>query len=203
MTSFRSVLFALAMASVAPGLASAQLPLPFSLSVEVVPSLAVPLGDFADSENGVGASAGPGISAGASLGFGAFAVYGDYQYTRFGCDKCGGGGLDEQVNDFGWEAGAQIRLPLPLLPVTPWVRGGVLGHQLQFTGNGGSVTSEQAIGFAAGLGADVRLPLPGSLLLAPSVSYRSYSADFDFERFRDQSADVASAVFGLGLVYRF
>ncbi|HET8654777.1 MAG TPA: hypothetical protein VFL93_04640 [Longimicrobiaceae bacterium] len=206
MQGFRAVsLFAalavLCLGNPSPG--RAQLPLPVSLSIEARPAFGVPTGGFS-SASGLGATNGPGGSVGASVGLGPIAAYAEYTAVRFGCSQCSEAGLDDRALDTGWEVGAKLRLtPLPFLPVQPWVRGGVIGHQLQLSGDEGHVESKMGSGYSIGVGVDLPLLSYASVHLAPEVDYRSYSAEYDFQQFGSTSTDVRYLAVGLGLVYRF
>lgn len=185
--------------------AAAQLPGGFGLTLELTPAVGVSTGGFASSNPGAGAGNGFGIGGGATLGLGSLvSLYGAYQYLVFACDGCMQSGLDEEVNDAGWEAGLHVGSPVSVLGIRPWLRAGVLGHQLQFTGNGGSLASEPSIGIA--LGAGTELPLAGGLLLMPALRFRAYSAEFDFsteDLTRTRATDVSYLTLDLGLAYRF
>jgi hypothetical protein len=181
--------------------AAAQLPMGVWASVEVHPSLGSPRGDFA--AGGIGAGDGTGFAAGASVGRGPFGVYAEYQRMAFDCAQCGELDLDDRVTDRGWEAGLLLRGPALPFAVRPWVRGGVLQHQLGFEGLGGSSASEPSSGMAVGGG--LALPLHRFVEIAPSVTYQSYEASFDFadEGLASRSTDVSYLIYRLGLAVRF
>lgn len=176
--------------------AAAQRPGGLSLELEVTPSVAVPAGDF--SSAAPGASMGVGIGGGALLGLGSrVGVYGGYQYMRFGCSRCAGAGLDG-VSDLGWEAGAQLAAPLLVAGTRPWLRGGLLAHQLRFSGVGASEASRQAIGFSFGVGSTVPL---GPVALLPALRFRAYPAEFDFASLPRRSTEVMYLSVDLGLAF--
>jgi hypothetical protein len=189
--------------------AGAQMLPGVSIAVEARPLLGMPVGDFGGAENGVGATAGYGGAVGARVGLGPLSVYGDYQAVRFGCDECVVAGLDDRALDTGWEAGVQLGVPfLPLVPVKPWVRGGLILHQLGFSGEGGTLASDQSTGFAVSAGAD--LPFGLGLRLSPTVGYSSYTADVHLEQFQQgsgvgatKSTPVTYVTLGVDLVYHF
>jgi hypothetical protein len=198
-----SVLLALSSVALAPSRAPAQLLPGVTIDVEARPLVGVPVGDFGTAEDGIAATPGYGGAIGARVGLGPFAVYGDYQALRFGCDECAVAELDDRALDTGWEVGVELGVPfLPLVPVKPWVRGGVVGHQLGLSDDGASLTSDQSTGFAVSAGASVPLLLTG-LRLAPRIGYTSYTADFHFEQLPDRGTTVTYVTAGLGLVYRF
>jgi hypothetical protein len=140
--------------------------------------------------------AGVGIGAGAVLGLGSrVGLYGGYQYLRFGCPRCASTGLDG-VEDLGWEAGAQLAAPLTVAGTRPWLRGGLLAHQLRFSGVGAREASRQAIGFSLGLGSTFPL---GPVALLPAVRFRAYPAEFDFASLPGRSTEVMYLSVDLGL----
>jgi hypothetical protein len=188
------LLCALAASRAAP--AAAQRPRGLSLALEVTPTVAVPAGEFSSAAPGAGA--GVGIGGGALLGFGSrVGLYGAYQYLRFGCSRCAGAGLDG-VADVGWEAGAQLAAPLVVAGVRPWLRGGLLAHQLRFSGTGESEASRQAIGFSVGVGSAVPL---GPVALLPAVRFRAYPAEFEFASLPGRSTEVMYLSVDLGLAF--
>jgi len=173
-----------------------------SLAVEVVPTLGLGLGDFGAGDPGPAAGTGFGFEAGASLGLGrSFGIYGDYQYMTFDCGECEEFGLDSRTLDVGFEGGVQLGVPLSLMGTRPWVRAGVVGHQLQFSDPEASATSDLSIGF--GVGAGVDLPLAGGLALSPSIRYRTYSAEFASENPIELGTTVSYLAASVGLSYHF
>lgn len=176
--------------------AAAQHPGGLSLALELTPAVAVPAGEF--SSTAPGAGPGVGIGAGALLRIGSrVGLYGGYQYLRFGCSRCASGGLDG-VEDLGWEAGAQLAAPLVVAGTRPWLRGGLLAHQLRFSGVGASEASRQAIGFSLGVGSTVPL---GPVALLPAVRFRAYPAEFDFSSLPGRSTEVMYLSVDLGLAF--
>lgn len=186
-----------------PAGAAAQLPF-LNGGLEVRGFGASASGTFSEPGDGLGAGAGLGGSVGASLGVGLLAGYGEYQFVRFGCDACAEGGVDDEILDAGWEAGVELTIPLlPFLPVRPWLRGGIVGHQAQLSGADGRMTSEPGSGYGFGAGLDLRL---GSRFAVSSdLRYRSYPATWEFDQLElpDRSTDVNYLLLGLGLVARF
>lgn len=196
----RLVLFSVALTAAAPVPAGAQLPGRVWVTVEAHPAVGAPSGDFADA--GLRAGDGRGFAGGAAVGSGPIGVYGEYQRMRFDCAQCDEVDLDGAVRDAGWEAGLVLRpvgLPMGL---RPWVRGGLIRHQLQFTGLGESSASEPSTGF--GLGAGIAYPIFGPVGVAGAVGYKSYRAEFEFqdEAFPDRGTDVSYFLYRLGLAVR-
>jgi hypothetical protein len=182
--------------------AAAQLLPNLPLSVEVRVGVGVPMGEFAESEPGIGAGAGPAFSAGALFHFSdALSVYGAYSRTHFACGACDGAGLDEQVVDAGAEFGVQAMLPARLAGASPWLRAGGVYRQLTFSGQGGRLSSDPGFGFEAGAGLSVAVT--PSISLAPGVRFRTYTAALDLGELPSRSVDVAQVLADVGIAYRF
>ena len=181
--------------------AAAQLPMGLWVSAQVHPTLASPRGDFAGA--GVGAGDGAGFAAGGAVGRGPVGIYAEYQRILFDCAQCGEADLDDAVSDMGWEGGLLLRGPGLPLSVRPWVRGGLLQHQLLFAGVGARSASDPSIGMAFGAGID--LPVYRFVQIAPSITYQSYDASFDFrdEALPSRSTDVSYLIYRVGLALRF
>jgi hypothetical protein len=197
MNRVRAPLLLLCALSAAPApRASAQSPGGVSLALELTPTVAVPAGQFSSTTPGAGA--GVGVGGGALLGLGSrVGLYGAYQYLRFGCSRCAGAGLDG-VADLGWEAGAQLAAPLTVGGLRPWLRGGLLAHQLRFSGTGASEASQRAIGFSVGVGSTIPL---GPTALLPAVRFRAYPAEFEFASLPRRATEVMYLSVDLGLAF--
>jgi hypothetical protein len=170
-------------------------------SVELTPTIAIPVGAFAARAPGLGARSGLGLALGAAAeihrGVG---LYGGVRYTRFRCSECPHFGLRSAMNDFGFEGGGELRFADR--GIDPWVRAGLLGHQLQLLDeNADRAASRIGWGFGLGLGADHRIWRDA--FLSPSVGFRSYQAVFPLASFADQGTAVRYAAATLGLRYRF
>lgn len=177
------------------------------LSVELRAGAGIPTGDFAGgmagAEPGLGFGIGAIVRATSTIG-----VYGGYGWNQFGCGTCGileqtdDFELDEDVTDTGFDFGAQANFVLGELLV-PWLRGGIIYHKLEFSGDDSSFDSEAAIGFEIGAGASyVVVP---SLTFTPGIRYRTYTAEFDFAdtEFPNRSVNVSYIALDVGLAYRF
>ncbi len=172
------------------------------LSLEVRAGAGVPIGDFASADTPPAAE--PGIGFGAGAIFHAsrtLGLYGGYSQTGFGCGDCGIFNIDDTVTDRGFGLGAQASFARGPAGLLPWLRAGVIRHQLRFTGGGSSVTSDPAFGFAAGAGV-AWSPAP-RLTVTPGVHFRGYSADFPLGTLPERSADVSYLGVDVGLAYRF
>ena len=180
--------------------AIAQLPPGAWLSVDVHPVYGAPRGDFADGP--IGAGEGAGFAAGAAVGRGSFGVYGEYQRILFDCALCGELDLDDRLADTGWEAGLLVRGPTLPLGIRPWIRGGLLWHQLVFAGQGATTVSDVAIG--PGLGVGVRVPVYRFVELTPAITYHGYEAEFDFadEMLGTRTSEVSYLIYRLGIAVR-
>ena len=197
------VLFALLWMG-APEISEAQRLPSLPLSLEVRGGLAVPVGDFADGN--VKAENGPTFGAGAVFhATRAIGIFAGYSRTAFGCGECALFDVEDEVVDEGFDAGVQIEPETRFAGVRPWIRGGAVAHELSFSGaNGGSVSSETAIGFGVGAGVSLS-PVPSlpSLRVSPGLHFRAYSADFPLGELEDRSVDVSHVTVDVGLAYRF
>ena len=191
-------LAALLLGSRAP--AAAQLPSGYWLTVDAPPALGAPRGDF--QSGNVGAGDGAGFAGGAAVGRGPVGVYGEYQRILFDCARCGELDLDDRLADTGWEAGLIVRGPALALGIRPWIRGGVLRHQLVFAGQGGTTVSDGAMGPALGVG--LRVPVYRFVEIVPAVTYQKYEAEFDFadDMLGTRGSDVSYLIYRLGLAVR-
>lgn len=172
------------------------------ISVEVRLGAGVPLGDFAETDPGIGAQAGPAFSAGVLLHLsGALSAYAAYGRTEFSCPRCGDAGLDDRVSDAGGELGVQAMLPARLAGASPWVRAGGVYRQLTFSGQGGTLSSDPGLGFEAGGG--VSVALTRSISLSPGIRFRTYTAGLDLGEFPGRTVDVSHVVADVGISYRF
>ena len=172
---------------------------PFSLQVRG--GVAIPTGQFADAEPGIGAEAGPQIGAAALWHFTpALAVSVGYSRSWFGCGRCAARGLDDQVADAGFDGALQLQLPVPLSRIEAWISAGGIFHELIFSGGGNALSSDQALGFRVGGG--IALPLFRSFMITPGIHYSSYSAELELGAFPDQTVDVTHFTVSVGLMYR-
>lgn len=194
-----TLLLALALACAVPRVAGAQLPGGVAVSVEAAPVVAIAAGPFAGAAPGLDAGTGAGAGAGVAVRRSLLGVYGAYSYLRFGCGSCAESGLDG-LAAFGWEGGLEVTSPVRVARVRPWVRGGVLAQQLRVTGNGTGKTSPVAAGVAIGTGTD--LPL-GRLILAPTVRFSTFPAEFEFSSLPGRATQVTYLSASVGLAYRF
>jgi opacity protein-like surface antigen len=185
---------------VAPESAAAQILPDLPLSVEARVGVAIPVGDFADAQPGIEAEAGPAFAVGAAYHFTPmFALFGEYEWAAFSCPRCDDAGIDDEVIDSG--AGFGLEASLPLAGLGPWLRAGGVYHEIEFSGEGGQLSSEPALGFQIGAGASVML-LP-ALRITPGIFYRTYSAELDLGGLPSETVDVNHLTVDVGLSYRF
>lgn len=197
----RSAVALLLLLIFAPG-ASTQSALPLPVSVEVRAGAGIPLGEFTEAEPGIGAEPGPHLRIAGLWRFTAgLAGYLGYARSWFGCAQCRAVGIDDRVVDTGFDGGVEVSLPVRLSRVQPWVSAGAVFHQLVFSGEGSSLSSDRALGFRLAGGAAV--PLRRSLAVKPGVSYSAYSAELELGAFSDQTVGVTYLTVDVGLVYRF
>lgn len=172
------------------------------LSLELRAGGGLPTGDFGSADVPPSAETGAGFGAGAVFHLTpVLGLYGQYNQTGFGCGDCGTFGVDDTATDLGVGVGAQASFARGFGGVLPWVRAGIIRHQLRFTGGGSSATSDPGIGFAAGAGI-AWSPVP-RVTITPGASFRGYSADFPLGTLPDRSVDVSYVAADLGFAYRF
>lgn len=156
----------------ATGTAEAQSVLP--LAVEVRGGAAFPTGDFGEGLE-------TGYAAGGNVSFSfapMLAVYGGYSLNGFGIDDEGTGQADGlEFRDRGFDAGIRASIPTLVLPVSPWVKGGLVYHQLELDGDGEGASTDSSLGFEVGGGFE--FPLGPTVSVTPGVSYTKYSVDFE------------------------
>lgn len=197
-----AVLLSAALFAATPAVVRAQLGSTLPISLEVRGGGAFPTGEFADDEPGVGAEPGPHLGIAVAWSFSrAVSLQGGYSRSVFGCGGCGNVGIDDEVVDDGFDAGLELRLPRPLAGVTPWVGVAGLLHQLAFSGDASTLTSNRAAGFR--LSAGVAVPLLRSVAVKPGVSYSAYSAELDLGASGNQTVDVRAIAADVGLAYHF
>lgn len=188
MRKVHALLLVLGLAIAAPVGLHAQTP----LSVEVQAGVVIPTGDFAEDFATTGF--GLGINAAYRI-LPMLDLYAGYSWQRFGVDDEEFPDADIDVEDSGFALGA--RLNVPAVPgLSPWVRAGVILHELQVSGTDGgftaSFTSDRALGFEVGAG--LAFPVAPRVSLTPGITFRSYKPEFDGE-----TADEPVTYFGIHL----
>lgn len=156
---------ALAAAALLAGPAAAQLPTFTPFAFEARAGVAVPQHDLADF-------AGTGYSLAGSITYHAFPVVGFYagaSRATFSVDDADGDFVDQGV-----EVGARIGIPTPLIPIDPWIKGGVVYHQLKLSNGGTDDLDDWGTGFEVGAGLGFGF---GPVSITPGVTYQSYKID--------------------------
>lgn len=145
--------------------ARAQSVLPFA--VEGRAGLAFPTGDF-----GQGLGLGYGLGANASFSIlPLIALYGGYSYTTFdisGVSRYNG----DTYNLQGFDAGVRVGIPTPMIPIDPYLRGGLVFYKANVTGGPSTGTNT---GFQLGAGLNYGLGM--LVTLTPEVSYVRIGGD--------------------------
>ena len=168
-------------------------------SVEVRGGLAFPTGDlddFADSGITVGAN-------GTYMFTPMLGLYAGFTYNAFGLpEEADELDIDGSVNTYGLDAGLKAMFATPTLPVTPFLKGGLVYHKIEVeiedVDLGEELESDSGLGFEVGGG--VMVPLGPRLSFTPAVSYTSFKPKFDGE---DGDDNVTSFRVDVGLNIRF
>ena len=171
----RNTLFTLALAALTgaalahPSTAEAQQ----GFSLELRGSLNNPVGDFGD-EGGLNATSEAGL--GADLIYStspSFSLYGGWAREMFGCEGCAD---DDGIHSQGFEGGVKLLMARES-GALPWIRGGLIAHELTVEDGAVEATSDMGLGFQASVGVD--LPLGEVLSFTPALRYQTYEAEFD------------------------
>jgi hypothetical protein len=157
MSVIHRTITALALACGVAGPLAAQLPR-IPLAVEARGGIAQPADAFTGADGGAAGEVSATLHALPFIG-----VYGAYQHNRFAW-----GENDGHLTDSGWAAGVRVGVPLPLIPIDPWIRAGVVMHDLEGT----SSSAEGRRGWEAGGG--LGFPLARGLTLTPGVLWTRY-----------------------------
>src|ERR1700741_3142263 len=156
---------ALAAAALLPGPASAQIPHFPPFAFEGRAGVAVPTGDLGDA-------AGTGFAVGGSITYHALPLVGLYagaSPAQFPADAD-----DGDFKDAGFEVGARIGIPTPLIPIDPWIKAGAVFHQLELRGTAADDFDDWGTGFEVGAGLGFGF---GPISITPGVTYVSYKVD--------------------------
>ena len=152
-------------AALLAGPAAAQIPHITPFAFEGRAGVAVPMDDLGDL-------AGHGFSVGGSITYHALPIVGFYvggSLTTFPVDDG-----DGDFKDAGFEVGARIGIPTPLIPIDPWIRAGAVFHQLELSGAGAADFDDWGMGYEVGAGLGFGF---GPLSITPGVTWVSYKAD--------------------------
>lgn len=193
-----------ALAAVAlAGSAQAQVMPVSPFSVEVRGGLAFPTGELDDvADNGITVGANGTFMFTPMLG-----LYAGFTYNSFSLgEEFEALGVDGSVNDYGFDAGVKAMFATPTLPVSPFLKGGLVYHKLDLDfedfelGEEEVLDGEFALGFEVGGG--VMVPLGPRLSFTPAVTYSSYKPKFEGQEEEDEE-NVSSFRVDVGLNIRF
>jgi len=183
MQKLTTVAAALAGAALLAGPAAAQIPHITPFAFEARAGVAVPVGDFNDV-------AGSNFGVGGSITYHAVPLLGIYagaSHAQFSGDAD-----DGDYNDTGFDLGARLGIPTPLIPIDPWIRAGVVVHRLE---HDGATADFSAWGTGYEVGAGLGFGF-GPISITPGVSYVSYKYD-DGVTAGDQRASYVKADVGV------
>jgi opacity protein-like surface antigen len=108
----------------------------------------------------------------------AVSLYAGYSRSTFGED---GGDGDATLS--GFDVGARVEIPTPLIPIDPWVKAGAVFHKLDIDGED---ASDRETGYE--IGAGVGFGLIPKVTLSPSVTYTKLGGDLDASHVRAEVA---------------
>lgn len=115
-----------------------------------------------------------GYSTEVSLTVGALpfvSLYGAWQKAEF--DREGSEG--SVITDEGWAGGVRVGVPTPFIPIDPWIRAGLVTHELEAGGLEDGGDRAAGVEVAGGL----RFRLGTRFSLTPGVSWTRYGFDDD------------------------
>jgi opacity protein-like surface antigen len=192
-----------ALAAVAlAGSAQAQAMPVSPFSVEVRGGLAFPRGDLDDiADSGISVGANGTYMFTRQLG-----LYAGFTYNAFGLpDEADDLGIDGSVNTYGFDAGVKAMFASPTLPVTPFLKGGLVYHKVELDVEeldlGDEDDSDFGLGFEVGGG--LMVPLGPRLSFTPAVSYTSFKPSFEGDEGDDEADSITSFRVDVGLNIRF
>ncbi|HET7229454.1 MAG TPA: outer membrane beta-barrel protein [Longimicrobium sp.] len=166
----KKLLFAAAASALIAAPAAAQIPHITPFSFEARAGAIVPTGDFSDDTK-------PGLALSGSVTYHAIplvGIYAGYSYNRPSLDV---DGVDGNVTDHGLDVGARLGIPTPLIPIDPWIKAGVVVHQLKLDGSGATdFDSDWKAGYEVGAGLGFGF---GPVSVTPGVSYVHYKSSVD------------------------
>lgn len=149
-------------------------------AVEARGGIALPACDFGRAaEGGVGGEVSVGWQALPLVGF-----YAAYQSARYDWSDTGAAATER-----GFAAGVRIAVPMPFIPIDPWIRAGIVDHEL----DAGTLHEEARRGWEAGAG--LGFPVARGISLTPGVIWTQYrhgsgNADGELLRVRHLRVDV-------------
>jgi len=158
---------ALAGAVLLAGPAAAQIPHITPFAFEGRAGLALPTGDLGDAAKN-------GYVVGGSVTYHAIPLVGIYAGAS-STQMAAKDGADGTYKDSGFELGARLGIPTPLIPIDPWIKGGVAFRRMHLDASlAGDGFDEWGLGFEVGAGLGFGF---GPVSITPGVSYVSYQVD--------------------------
>jgi hypothetical protein len=121
-------------------------------------------------------------------------VYGAWQRAQFDRE---GGGEGSVITDEGWAGGVRVAVPTPFIPIDPWIRAGIVSHELE----AGGLTDGGDRAFGVEVGGGLRFRVGRGIALTPGVSWVRYS--FDDETVTDDKVNVEYLRLDVGLRFGF
>lgn len=171
-------------------------------SVEVRGGLAFPTGELEDvAESGITVGANGTYMFTPMLG-----LYAGFTYNAFGLpDEAEELGVEGSINTYGLDAGVKAMFATPTLPVTPFLKGGLVYHKVQLDIEDVDLGDEDESDFGLGfeVGGGVMIPLGPRLSFTPGVSYTSFKPNFEGDEDDDDADNVTSFRVDVGLNIRF
>lgn len=138
-------------------------------SVEARAGAAFPTGDAGDVLD-------TGFTLGADVSVNVLpmvALYGGYSRTSFGIAD-----TDENATISGFDVGARLEVPTPLIPIDPWIKAGAVFHQVDV----GDEDSERETGYEVGAG--VGFGMIPKVTITPAITYTDIGGDIDIQHVR-------------------
>jgi hypothetical protein len=120
-------------------------------------------------------------------------VYGAWQQAKFDRDDSS----ESIVRSEGWAVGVRVNVPTPVIPIDPWIRAGLVTHELEAGGLEGGGDRGLGVEVAGGL----RVGVGSRAALTPGVSWTRYS--FDGEAATDGEVNVQYLRVDVGLRFGF
>ena len=147
------------------GPAAAQIPHITPFAFEGRAGIAAPTGDLGDAAKN-------GFIVGGSITYHALPIVGFYagaSHAQMGAEDG-----DGDYKDSGFELGARIGIPTPLIPIDPWIKAGAVFHRLELSGATGGDFDDWGTGYEVGAGLGFGF---GPVSVTPGVGFVSYKVD--------------------------
>lgn len=145
-------------------------------------------------ETDVGADGGYSTEVSLTVGVLPFVgVYGAWQQVKFDDDD----GEDNVITDQGWAVGARVSVPTPFIPIDPWIRAGVVTHELE----AGGLDDGGDRGLGVEVGGGLRVSVGSRIALTPGVTWTRYG--FDDDTVADGEVNVQYLRVDLGVRFGF